>query len=155
MSISVSSMYPNGGVFTFFVNSLLFIHVVCFPSQEKKQGLERNVNMRAMTMLDQAQAQHNDMLRKRRILVQDKEKMGMTITATFPLKALYCSMLEMALETSKCPIWMLIGAEIYLIRVVLMCIIHSESWLHDVMILCNILHFWDLYYSRWTTLNHR
>ena len=32
--------------------------------------------MRAMSMLDQAQAQHNDMLRKRRILVQDKEKLG-------------------------------------------------------------------------------
>lgn len=28
-------------------------------------------------MLDQAQAQHNDMLRKRRILMQDKEKMGL------------------------------------------------------------------------------
>ena len=104
MKISVSSKCPNGGVITFFMNSLLFIHVVCFPSQEKKQGLERNVNMRAMTMLDQAQAQHNDMLRKRRILVQDKEKMGMTITATFPLKALYCSVLERALETSKCRI---------------------------------------------------
>jgi len=34
------------------------------------------VNMRAMTMLDQAQSQHSDMLRKRRILVHDKEKMG-------------------------------------------------------------------------------
>ncbi|KAF6026642.1 SMC2 [Bugula neritina] len=44
--------------------------------QEKRQGLERNVNMRAMTMLDQAQSQHNDMLRKRRILLQDKEKLA-------------------------------------------------------------------------------
>ncbi|XP_067931601.1 structural maintenance of chromosomes protein 2-like [Watersipora subatra] len=47
--------------------------------QEKRKGLERNVNMRAMSMLDQAQAQHNDMLRKRRILVQDKEKLAIVI----------------------------------------------------------------------------
>ncbi|XP_019410832.1 PREDICTED: structural maintenance of chromosomes protein 2 [Crocodylus porosus] len=47
--------------------------------QEKKGKLERNVNMRAMNMLSEAEERYNDLMKKKRIVENDKSKILATI----------------------------------------------------------------------------
>ncbi|KAM4809696.1 structural maintenance of chromosomes protein 2 [Rhinophrynus dorsalis] len=47
--------------------------------QEKKEKLGRNVNMRAMNMLTQAEERYNDLMKKKRIVENDKSKILATI----------------------------------------------------------------------------
>uniref|UniRef100_A0A6I8SF34 Structural maintenance of chromosomes 2 n=1 Tax=Xenopus tropicalis TaxID=8364 RepID=A0A6I8SF34_XENTR len=47
--------------------------------QEKKEKLGRNVNMRAMNMLTQAEERYNDLMKKKRIVENDKSKILTTI----------------------------------------------------------------------------
>nr|XP_033782247.1 LOW QUALITY PROTEIN: structural maintenance of chromosomes protein 2 [Geotrypetes seraphini] len=47
--------------------------------QEKKEKLGRNVNMRAMNMLTQAEERYNDLMKKKRIVENDKTKILATI----------------------------------------------------------------------------
>ncbi|XP_061874312.1 structural maintenance of chromosomes protein 2 [Colius striatus] len=47
--------------------------------QEKKENLGRNVNMRAMNMLSETEERYNDLMRKKRIVEQDKLKILTTI----------------------------------------------------------------------------
>ncbi|KAM4708008.1 structural maintenance of chromosomes protein 2 [Discoglossus pictus] len=47
--------------------------------QEKKEKLGRNVNMRAMNMLAQAEERYNDLMKKKRIVENDKSKILATI----------------------------------------------------------------------------
>ncbi|XP_063151049.1 structural maintenance of chromosomes protein 2 [Candoia aspera] len=48
--------------------------------QEKKEKLGRNVNMRAMNMLSEAEERYNDLMKKKRIVENDKSKILATIT---------------------------------------------------------------------------
>ncbi|XP_062984602.1 structural maintenance of chromosomes protein 2 [Elgaria multicarinata webbii] len=47
--------------------------------QEKKEKLGRNVNMRAMNMLSEAEERYNDLMKKKRIVENDKSKILATI----------------------------------------------------------------------------
>ncbi|XP_067172113.1 structural maintenance of chromosomes protein 2 [Apteryx mantelli] len=47
--------------------------------QEKKEQLGRNVNMRAMNMLSEAEERYNDLMKKKRIVENDKSKILATI----------------------------------------------------------------------------
>ncbi|XP_060093143.1 structural maintenance of chromosomes protein 2 [Heteronotia binoei] len=47
--------------------------------QEKKENLSRNVNMRAMNMLSEAEERYNDLMKKKRIVENDKFKILATI----------------------------------------------------------------------------
>jgi len=47
--------------------------------EENKEKLEGNVNMRAMTMLDKAEAQYNDLMRKKATVETDKSKIKKVI----------------------------------------------------------------------------
>ncbi|XP_039615327.1 structural maintenance of chromosomes protein 2 [Polypterus senegalus] len=47
--------------------------------EETKEKLGRNVNMRAMTMLSQAEENYNDLMKKKRIVENDKAKILITI----------------------------------------------------------------------------
>ncbi|XP_015276906.1 PREDICTED: structural maintenance of chromosomes protein 2 [Gekko japonicus] len=47
--------------------------------QEKKEKLGRNVNMRAMNMLSEAEERYNDLMKKKRIVENDKSKIIETI----------------------------------------------------------------------------
>lgn len=47
--------------------------------QEKKEKLGRNVNMRAMNMLTQAEERYNDLMKRKRIVENDKSKILSTI----------------------------------------------------------------------------
>ncbi|XP_033028941.1 structural maintenance of chromosomes protein 2 [Lacerta agilis] len=47
--------------------------------QEKKEKLGRNVNMRAMNMLTEAEERYNDLMKKKRIVENDKSKILATI----------------------------------------------------------------------------
>ncbi|OCU00726.1 structural maintenance of chromosomes protein 2 isoform X1 [Xenopus laevis] len=47
--------------------------------QEKKEKLGRNVNMRAMNMLTQAEERYNDLMKRKRIVENDKSKILTTI----------------------------------------------------------------------------
>uniref|UniRef100_A0A8C9QRZ1 Structural maintenance of chromosomes protein n=1 Tax=Scleropages formosus TaxID=113540 RepID=A0A8C9QRZ1_SCLFO len=47
--------------------------------EETKQKLERNVNMRAMNMLSQAEEKYNELMKKKRIVENDKSKILKTI----------------------------------------------------------------------------
>ncbi|XP_009987093.1 PREDICTED: structural maintenance of chromosomes protein 2, partial [Tauraco erythrolophus] len=47
--------------------------------QEKKEKLKRNVNMRAMNMLSETEERYNDLMRKKRIVENDKIKILATI----------------------------------------------------------------------------
>ncbi|XP_009284488.1 PREDICTED: structural maintenance of chromosomes protein 2 [Aptenodytes forsteri] len=47
--------------------------------QEKKEKLGRNVNMRAMTMLSETEERYNDLMKKKRIVENDKSKILATI----------------------------------------------------------------------------
>lgn len=47
--------------------------------EETKEKLERTVNMRAMTMLDKAEVQYNDLMRKKATVEMDKAKINKVI----------------------------------------------------------------------------
>ncbi|NWH16866.1 SMC2 protein, partial [Grus americana] len=47
--------------------------------QEKKEKLGRNVNMRAMSMLSETEERYNDLMKKKRIVENDKSKILATI----------------------------------------------------------------------------
>jgi len=66
-------------MFTFWSKSFRGSSNSFFPRLTLKEKLEENVNMRAMTMLDKAEAQYNDLMRKKATVETDKAKIKKVI----------------------------------------------------------------------------
>lgn len=69
---------PNTA-FDFAANDMKDVSRRLTKLQETKEKLSKNVNMRAMNMLGKAEEKYNDLMKKKRIVLNDKEKIASVI----------------------------------------------------------------------------
>lgn len=69
---------PNSA-FDFAANDMKDVSRRLSKLQETKDKLGKNVNMRAMNMLGKAEEKYNDLMKKKRIVLNDKDKIALVI----------------------------------------------------------------------------
>lgn len=68
-----------GGIYDFDVNKPAVMEEKVHQLQSRREKLSRNINARAISLFDKVEEQYNEMLKKKKIVENDKTKILETI----------------------------------------------------------------------------